>query len=200
VSACDTEAGLSAFGRVSTYGQLLQLLKNRLLVTDTLSRHPEIDDVEIRRPIIIAGLPRTGTTHLHNLLAADPARRSLPYWESLEPVLAPAEQPGPGQPDPRIARADAGVTFLNQAMPYFKRMHEMTSGHVHEEIHCSAWTCRPCSSRRWPRSRRTATGTRVTTRRPAICTSNGYSRSCSGRGAASGGFSSLRSTSNSSSH
>ena len=66
----------------------MQLLKNRLLVTDLLARHPEIHDIGIERPIIIAGLPRTGTTHLHNLLSADPNLRSLPYWESLEPVLA----------------------------------------------------------------------------------------------------------------
>ncbi|HSS11732.1 MAG TPA: hypothetical protein VLL25_17730, partial [Acidimicrobiales bacterium] len=66
VAAYDTEAGLSPFGRMTVFGQLLQLLKNRLLITDVLTRHPEIHDIEIRRPIVIAGLPRTGTTHLHN--------------------------------------------------------------------------------------------------------------------------------------
>ena len=69
-----------------------------------LTRHPEIHDIEITRPIIIAGLPRTGTTHLHNLLGADPALRSLPYWESLEPVLAGARSPGPASPIPGVAR------------------------------------------------------------------------------------------------
>ncbi|MET0826479.1 MAG: sulfotransferase, partial [Acidimicrobiales bacterium] len=85
------EAGLSPTGRVAAAGSVAQLLRNRLLLTDLLARHPEIHDVEIRRPMIIAGLPRTGTTHLHNLLAADPALRSLPYWESLEPVPVPGE-------------------------------------------------------------------------------------------------------------
>jgi len=55
------------------------MIKNRLLIQDVLIRHPEIHDIEITRPIIIAGLPRTGTTHLHNLISADPALRSLPY-------------------------------------------------------------------------------------------------------------------------
>jgi hypothetical protein len=132
--ALDTEAGLSAMGRVTAYGQLLQLLKNRLLIQDTLARHPEIRDVRIERPIIIAGLPRTGTTHLHNLVSADPALRSLPYWESLEPVLAEHERPGPGEPDPRLARTEQGLAFLDVALPYFERMHEMTTWHVHEEI------------------------------------------------------------------
>ena len=57
------EAGLSPTGVVSWYSQLLQFLKNRLLVQDLLARHPEIHDIRIERPIIICGLPRTGTTH-----------------------------------------------------------------------------------------------------------------------------------------
>ncbi|MDR3648025.1 MAG: sulfotransferase [Acidimicrobiales bacterium] len=128
------EAGLSPSGIVSWYTQLVQLLKNRLLIQDLLTRHPEIRDIRIERPIIICGQPRTGTTHLHNLISADPALRSLPYWESLEPVLPDGEQPGPGEPDPRLARTAFGLDVLNAALPYFNRMHEMTVDHVHEEI------------------------------------------------------------------
>ena len=89
--ALDTQAERSAMGRVSAHAQVSQLARNRLLVEDVLRTHPEILDVEIERPIFIVGQPRTGTTHLHNLIAADPAMRSLPYWESLEPVL-PADE------------------------------------------------------------------------------------------------------------
>lgn len=128
------EAGLSPLGRVNLAGQIVKLLKNRLLVEDLVKRHPEILEVQITAPIVICGLPRTGTTHLHNLMSCDPALRSLPYWESLEPVLPESERPAPGEPDPRIARTDASVAFLDAAMPYFKRMHEMTTWHVHEEI------------------------------------------------------------------
>ncbi|MGH9051357.1 MAG: sulfotransferase family protein [Acidimicrobiia bacterium] len=132
--ALRTEAGLGPSGVVSAYAQLVSLLKNRLLIEDLLRRHPEIHDVRIERPIVVCGLPRTGTTHLHNLMAADPALRSLPYWESLEPVLAESERPGPGEADPRLARTKAALDFVNTAMPYFERMHEMTVDHVHEEI------------------------------------------------------------------
>jgi hypothetical protein len=134
--ALRSEAGLSPLGRVSTQGQFVGLLRNRLLVEDRIAHHPEILDVEIRRPIVIAGQPRTGTTHLHNLMAADPALRSLPYWESLEPVLGAEEraQVEAGAPDPRPGRTEVGLAFLNEALPYFKRMHEMTVDHVHEEI------------------------------------------------------------------
>jgi hypothetical protein len=128
------EGGLCASGVVSWYSQLLQFLKNRLLIQQLLTRHPEINEIPIERPIIICGLPRTGTTHLHNLIGADPGLRSLPYWESLEPVLAEHERPAPGAADPRPARTAFALDVLNTALPYFDRMHEMTVDHVHEEI------------------------------------------------------------------
>ena len=124
--------GLHAAGVVNFYGQLLQLLKNRLLFTDLLRRHPEIDDIELQPPVVIAGLPRTGTTHLHNLLAAPPTFRTMPYWESVEPFPSPAE--AGVEPDPRRARMDVAVAVINTVMPHFPLMHEMTTEHVHEEI------------------------------------------------------------------
>ncbi|WP_253849439.1 sulfotransferase family protein [Mycobacterium asiaticum] len=124
--------GVHGAGVVNFYGQLLQLLKNRLLLTDLLSRHPEINDIVLRSPVVIAGLPRTGTTHLHNLLAAPPTFRTMPYWESNEPFPLPAEA---GQePDPRRSRMDMAVSVINLVMPHFALMHEMTTEHVHEEI------------------------------------------------------------------
>jgi hypothetical protein len=124
--------GLHEAGVVNFYGQLLQLLKNRLLLTDLLSRHPEIDDIELRSPVVIAGLPRTGTTHLHNLLAVAPTFRTMPYWESNEPFPLPAEVGL--EPDPRRTRMDVAVGVVNTVMPHFVLMHEMTTDHVHEEI------------------------------------------------------------------
>ena len=119
-------------GIVNFFGQLSQWLKNRLLLTDLVTRHPEIHDIELLPPVVIAGLPRTGTTHLHNLLAAAPTFRTLPYWESFEPFPLPAEVGV--EPDPRAARMDVAVTMMNTLMPHFALMHEMTTEHVHEEI------------------------------------------------------------------
>lgn len=130
--ALRTEARLSPAGVMAQHGLITGLLRNRLLIEDRIRKHPEILDVEIRRPIIICGLPRTGTTHLHNLMSADPALRSLPYWESLEPVLSETEA---GEtPDPRRARTEQALWLVDTVMPHFKRMHEMTVDHVHEEI------------------------------------------------------------------
>ncbi|GAB3250687.1 sulfotransferase family protein [Nocardioides dilutus] len=124
--------GLHGPGVLNFHMQLLQVLKNRLLLTDLVKRHPEIRDLELVPPVVIAGLPRTGTTHLHNLLAAGPTFRVLRYWESVEPFPLPAE--AGVEPDPRLARTDMAVDFMNQAMPLFPLMHEMTTEHVHEEI------------------------------------------------------------------
>jgi hypothetical protein len=127
---------LTGAGAFSFHSQVLQLLKNRLLLVDLLGRHPEILDIPLAPPIIIAGLPRTGTTHLHQLLATHPGLRTLPYWESLEPFPLAAE--AGVEPDPRRARTDASVWFMNEAMPLFPLMHEMTTDHIHEEIHLLA--------------------------------------------------------------
>jgi hypothetical protein len=124
--------GLTDAGRLSFHSQVLQLLKNRLLLVDLLAREPGVLDVELAPPIVIAGLPRTGTTHLHQLLAAGGTLRTLPYWESLEPVPLASETGV--EPDPRRTRTDAAVWFMNEAMPLFPLMHEMTTDHVHEEI------------------------------------------------------------------
>ena len=130
--ALTTDVELSPMGLVSQHTLLVQLLRNRLRVQRELNRYPEICAIPIEAPIIVAGLPRTGTTHLHNLMSADPALRSLPYWESLEPVPPDAERGL--EPDPRRERCDLALGFMDEAMPYFKRMHEMTTDHVHEEI------------------------------------------------------------------
>lgn len=118
-------------GLLNVHTQLLQLLKNRLLLTDLLTRHPEIAQIDLLPPVVIAGLPRTGTTHLHNLLSAGPTFRSLPYWESVEPFPVRAEGLGI---EPRRERTAQAVWFANEAMPQFAAMHEMTTDHVHEEI------------------------------------------------------------------
>ncbi|WP_407667666.1 sulfotransferase family protein [Mycolicibacterium arseniciresistens] len=132
LAALQEISGLHDPGVVNFHVMLVQLLKNRLLLNDLLTRHPEIHDIELLPPVVIAGLPRTGTTHLHNLLAAPTTFRTMPYWESVEPFPMPGEQGV--EPDPRRLRMDAAVTVMDVVMPHFRLMHEMTTDHVHEEI------------------------------------------------------------------
>jgi hypothetical protein len=134
VDAIRHEADLSGLGILATRNLLVGLLTNRLLLEDLLKRHPEIHDEKIERPLIIAGLPRTGTTHLHNLISADPSWRTLPYWESLEPIPDPRERPRADGRDPRVVRCERAMRFQDYAMPLFERMHEMPPDSTHEEI------------------------------------------------------------------
>lgn len=129
-AALRTEANLSDTGVGVVFEQLTGNLVSRLRLEALITAHPEIESVPILRPIIIAGLPRSGTTHLHNLIAADPVIRSLPYWESLEPFPAPDEDGDQSRRD----RCAVGLEMVETSMPYFKRMHEMTVDHAHEEI------------------------------------------------------------------
>jgi hypothetical protein len=138
LTALTTDLSPSPMGRVGLHAQVLQFLKNRLLIEALLARHPEIHDLPIARPIIITGMPRTGTTHLHHLIAADPAIRSLPYWEAIEPVPPPSDTPAAGERDPRQMRTEQALMMQELLMPHFALMHEMTTTHVHEEIHLLA--------------------------------------------------------------
>jgi hypothetical protein len=127
------EAGLSGTGVAVAFEQVAQNLVNRLRLEALIAEHPEIEDIPIERPIIICGLPRTGTTHLHNMLAADPSLRHVPYWESLEPFPSP-DKACDAEAQPRRDRCATGLKLTNTSMPEFKRMHEMTIEHAHEEI------------------------------------------------------------------
>ena len=134
LAAADDDRGLNALGRATVFGNAVRALSNRLRVEDLVRRHQEILEVEMPRPIVIAGLPRSGTTHLVNLVSADDRLRSMPYWESLEPVPDPAERPGPDDTDPRIARCRAMHERVDILLPHLRAMHHMTPEHVHEEI------------------------------------------------------------------
>jgi hypothetical protein len=131
----DNEAGLSPLGRVMARQLVVQLLVTRLRLFELLRLHPEIADEPIDAPIFIIGLPRTGTTHLHATMSRDERLRSMPYWESLEPIPDPHAPPRPeGKPDPRIARCAQGLRLVHYGMPLFPAMHEMSAEGPHEEI------------------------------------------------------------------
>jgi len=134
---CDewsSDAGLVNLGRLSLRNKLLQNARGRLLIQDVLNRHPEIHAVEIRAPIIVAGLPRSGTTHLLNLMAADSRLRALPLWESYEPIPLPGEQPLAGGVDPRYQRCEDTWQMMQSLSPLLAAMHSMNPDHIHEEL------------------------------------------------------------------
>lgn len=127
----EEDAGLGPLGRAFNFGESVRHASTRLGVEDELRRHPEILDVVIDRPIMVAGLPRSGTTHLVNLLATDPRLRSSPLWETMQPVPGPDDQ---GEPDPRFVRTSIFWGEFEDLLPLIQAMHGMAPDHVHEDI------------------------------------------------------------------
>jgi len=132
VDALESEARLSETGRMAMGVRLGQYLRNRLAVVDWRAGHGDELDVAIEGPLIITGLPRTGTTALSNLLAADPATRSLRVWESGSPV--PPPEAATQHDDDRIAATQAGLDIFEQMVPAMKAMHHDTATSTAESI------------------------------------------------------------------
>lgn len=97
------EAGLTPIGRWLVRQEGLLRLCNRLRIQDTLQRHPQILARPLEQPLVITGLPRSGTTLLHNLLSQDFQARPLLFWEGRRP--APPPTPETYRKDPRVARS-----------------------------------------------------------------------------------------------
>jgi hypothetical protein len=121
VEALNTEAELSQTGEVIQHATISNALIQRLKVEDVYARHPEIDGQVIGGPVFVIGLPRTGTTALSQLVAADPQFRSLRMWESQAPT--PPPEAATQFTDSRIAQAEAGLKMLNAMFPRMKMLY-----------------------------------------------------------------------------
>ena len=123
VKSLDTESNLTLIGRVLSRGDVVNALETRLLIEETYRLHPEIEDEEIEAPLFIVGLPRSGTSILHELLAQDPDHRVPLSWEARHPCPPPEE--ATYETDPRIERVENYVQFWNELVPEYQTMHEM---------------------------------------------------------------------------
>lgn len=132
--AVDADTGLTQLGRGTQRSRIVRLLRNRISLADLIKRYPEIESIEIEKPIIVVGMPRSGTTHLVNLLAADRRRRALPYWESQEPIPARGRGPDVFGVDPRYGRARAEHDAMLANMPLVAAMHDQFPEAIEEEV------------------------------------------------------------------
>jgi hypothetical protein len=119
--AYETEAEFSFVGRICVRGDTLRLLSNRLRLVADRRRHPAIADEVIRRPLFITGLPRSGTTFLHALLAQDPAHRAPQVWEVMYP--SPPPERASYAANPRITTTARQLKWLDWLMPGFETVH-----------------------------------------------------------------------------
>ncbi len=107
-------------------------LANRLRIVEWRRTHPEVAEQEIRRPIIIVGQPRTGTTILLDLMAQDPANRAPLSWEVERPV--PAPRTATYDSDPRIAECQAQFDLVDSFIPGFASFHELGASLAQEDV------------------------------------------------------------------
>ena len=131
--AVDADAGLSGIGRLIVRRRLLGLLCARLRFEDYVRRHPEALRAPLEPPVVVVGLPRSGTTHLVNLLAADSRFRSLPWWECIEPTPFPGDGPARDGVDPRFARCLADYEAGRATAPLTAAMHDRHPSTIEED-------------------------------------------------------------------
>jgi hypothetical protein len=120
-AALEAEARLTTVGRRFARGQVLDALVHRLRLADELRRRPEVLDRPVRRPIVVVGLPRTGSTLLQHLLARDPASRLLLQWEASHPF--PPPRSSGYLSDPRIAATRRAMARLDRLAPDARALH-----------------------------------------------------------------------------
>ncbi|MGI9592371.1 MAG: sulfotransferase family protein [Myxococcota bacterium] len=132
LSEVDQDPERTNLGRLMLFNDCVRYAGNRLRINALLAEHPEIHDIEIRQPIIVVGLPRSGTTHLVNLIAADSRLRSMPLWEGQAPVAE--DNPTRGSDDPRFARCQQAWEQMQAMSPLIAALHPMNPDHIHEEL------------------------------------------------------------------
>ena len=116
------ESNFSAAGKGFFAATFANLVMQRSRFEALWLRRPEILDVELNSPIILAGLPRSGTTNLSNIMAADERLNSLAFWESYRPVPSLAVLNGDEADDDRDREWERGLADMYAIAPLFKNM------------------------------------------------------------------------------
>ena len=132
IDSINNEANLNEIGIQAQPIRIQGLLSNRLRFEEDLKKFPEILDQEIIAPIVIVGLPRTGSTMTHRLLASDPNHTAMLWWEGRYPALLPGEKRG--DIETRMELGKAEVDAVVAASPEALDIHPWDYKGADEEI------------------------------------------------------------------
>ncbi len=121
LSSIAESAALHERGQAILLKNVERLLTNRLLLQRSVETSPLLEKIE--SPVFIVGMPRTGSTLLHNLLACDSETRTLKYYEGLRPVPLDAET----SKEARVKAAARQIKILNRTVPGFAAIHAVTA-------------------------------------------------------------------------
>jgi hypothetical protein len=120
------DARLSLLGRITARDEGVRLAATHRRTQRALRERPEIAQLELPAPIFVIGWPRSGSTFLHRLLAMDPDTRTIPYWESWDPV------PPRSGPDRRAAQIERMLAQLERLSPAYQAIHPMRADDAEE--------------------------------------------------------------------
>jgi hypothetical protein len=141
--ACYEDANLSLVGRVATRWDVVRFLSNLLRLFDEEQRVPEVLAQPVDGPIFISGLPRSGTTFLHSLLAEDPANVIPRVWQLIHHY---PPRNSKSRPDRRARRVARQLRLFGLLAPDFRHMHPIDADSPQE---CSEITAHVFSSLRF---------------------------------------------------
>jgi hypothetical protein len=125
-----TRLNLSARGLQGMHANNIRWLVSRLRYEADVEQHPEILDEDVSDPIVVIGLPRSGTTKLQRFLSADPNVHATPAWMMWNPAPFPGE--APGDPTPRIAWAERMMSIVSNTGESYQKMHEFAAREADE--------------------------------------------------------------------
>ena len=131
VKETNEHAGLVA-PEAGAGARIQSALADRLQLEQYFKDHPAAADEIIAPACAIIGLPRTGSTMVHRLLASSPKMTALYWWETAFPFPFPDE--APGQPEPRQNAAKDMVNYLLKEWPDFESIDPMDAMAVNEEV------------------------------------------------------------------
>jgi Sulfotransferase family len=123
LESLEQEGRLNVIGRMIARERLVGHVTSRLHYVNDRKQFPDIANEIIVKPVFIIGMPRTGTTILHDILAHDPANRAPLTWEVMFP--SPPPEAATFRTDPRIAACAATFPAVDAQIPAFKAMHPM---------------------------------------------------------------------------
>ena len=132
IQSINEEADLNDIGIEAQQHRLVGILANLLRIEDACIQHPEILNEKIKSPVVIVGLPRTGSTMTHRLLASDPRHTAMLWWEGRYPAMLPNEVRG--HPNERMEMGKAEVEAVMQASPEALTIHPWDYKGADEEI------------------------------------------------------------------
>jgi hypothetical protein len=157
LQSMDYDPRFSAYGRRAAWGLVVGVLKSRGAAIRSMRDHPGFDAKAITSPVVITGVPRTGTTALHRLMASDARFQGLQTWLLDAPMPRPPIERWETYPEFRKSAAILAAQYA--ADPQQRAAHHIAAEEVHEccmllrqSFVSNIWSCgwtAPCYDAWW---------------------------------------------------